>query len=223
MSPILVTGTDTGVGKTHLTRALLLALRRRGHRPSVIKPVETGCADRSRPEDGLRLSLASGLPLDLVCPLRFSLPAAPTTAARAEGYTLSRDDVLSAIEVASRLGAPFFIEGAGGALVPITDDLSFADLAALLGARVIVVARHRLGTLNHTRLTLEALRARGVTPLAVVFNETATDDVAPIDHAAELARLDPTVPRFGPLPWDADDDRCVAAVEGVGLVDLVLA
>lgn len=223
MSPILVTGTDTGVGKTHVTRALLLALRRRGLRPSVIKPIETGCADLSLPEDGVRLSAAAGLPLDLVCPLRFRLPAAPTTAARAEGLTLSRDAVLAAIDVASRLGEPFFIEGAGGALVPITDDLSFADLAALLGARVIVVARHRLGTLNHTRLTLEALRARGATPIAVVFNDTPTADVAPIDHVAELERLVPDLPLFGPLPWDSDDAACVAAVESEGLVDLVLA
>lgn len=222
MRPWLITGTDTGVGKTHVTRVLILALRARGLKPTVIKPVETGCDDLERPEDGSRLAIASGMDVNVVCPVRLRLPAAPTTAARAEGRTLSTERVLETIDVARRQGAPLLIEGAGGALVPITEELCFADLARRLNARVLIVARHRLGTLNHTRLTVEALKARETNEISVVFNETATADVAEIDHAGELRRVIDGVQFFGPLPWCTDDRTSVSAIEATGLVDAIL-
>ena len=196
---IFVTGTDTGVGKTVVTCALLRALRARGETPLPIKPVETGCADLDQPEDGLFLSAAAGgLPLSEVCPVRYRTPAAPATAARREGSRHTFDGVVAHIRAVQSRGHRVVVEGAGGLLVPLDGTRTFADLAVALGASLVVVARDALGTLNHTGLTLEAAKSRGIPVLAVMLNAVAAPDAVFIDHGAELRVLWPGVPVLGP-------------------------
>jgi dethiobiotin synthetase len=217
VTPVLVTGTDTAVGKTIVSRAILRALADAGHEPVPIKPVETGLEPGHdgtlRSQDGALLHRASRtrLPEALVAPIRLRLPAAPATAARAEGTVISIADVLAAIDRV-RDDHPLLVEGAGGLLVPIGPDGSFADLARGLGARLVIVARNALGTINHTLLTIEAAHARGLEVAAVVLNETpGRHDALP--HRDELRALVHDVPILGPLRADphADDDRLADA------------
>lgn len=174
---ILVTGTDTGAGKTFFTLRLITALRAKGIDVFPYKPVETGCglSDDGAliPLDGLALAQAAELEdfLEEVCPQRFLRPAAPEVAALAENRLISlsmiKDDI-------ARLRAQhqcLIIEGAGGALVPLVGHFSYADLAAECNLAVIVVVASRLGALNHACLTFEALRSRGVRLLGYVYND----------------------------------------------------
>jgi len=196
---ILVTGTDTGVGKTVVTCALLRALRQRGHQPFPIKAVETGCSDLERPEDAMALSAAAGgVALKMVCPARYRTPAAPATAARLEGSVHSFEGVRRHVRAVQAAHPLVLLEGAGGLLVPLDGRKTYADLAMSLGASLIIVARDALGTINHTSLTLEAAFSRGIPVLAVVLNAVAVPDAVFVDHRAELHALWPTVPFIGP-------------------------
>lgn len=196
---LLVTGTDTGVGKTVVTCAILRALRARGEKPVPIKPVETGCTELDLPEDALALSAAAGgVQLDIVCPVRYRTPAAPTTAARIEGRAHSFDGLVEHVRAIRAVSPRVILEGAGGLLVPLDEGKTYADLAMALDASLLIVARDALGTINHTSLTLEAAKSRGIPVLAVVLNAVSTPDAVFIDHRAELRALWPGVPILGP-------------------------
>ncbi len=183
-----VTGTDTGVGKTLVGCALIAELRARGFEVGAIKPIETGVGPDG-PLDAIALRDAAGSrdALELVCPQQFALPAAPNVAARAE----ARDVDLAAIEAAFRRIADgrdlIIAEGAGGLLVPIREGFTMADLAHELGLPLLVVARAALGTINHTRLTLEAAAARSLPVIGVVISH-AGGELSPAD-ASNLCAL----------------------------------
>jgi len=168
-----VTGTDTGVGKTVVACALVRGLRERGLDVGVMKPSETGVDERG-PLDAQALREAAEVadPLDLVCPQQLALPAAPSVAAAAAGREVDLVAIRSAWMELCRRHPWMVVEGAGGLLVPLARGLDMAGLAAELGLRVLVVARAALGTYNHTLLTLEALRQRGLTLAGVVVSHT---------------------------------------------------
>lgn len=196
-----VTGTDTGVGKTVVACALVRALRARGLDVGAMKPVETGVGDAG-PLDALALRAAAGEvdALEDVCPQRFALPAAPTVAAAAEARAVD----LATIEAAhARLAARhdwLVVEGAGGLLVPAAIGVSMADLAARLAHPLVVVARARLGTLNHAALTLEAARHRGLRVAGLAISH-ADGALCPADAAnLEVLRADPGAPLLGEIP-----------------------
>jgi len=196
-----VTGTDTGVGKTVVACALVRGLRARGVDAGAMKPVETGVG-AGGPLDALALRAAAGDAdaLEDVCPQRFGLPAAPTVAAAAE----AREVDLAAIDAAhARLAARhdwLVVEGAGGLLVPAARDVSMADLAARLAHPLVVVARTRLGTLNHTALTLEAARRRGLHIAGLVICH-ADGRLCAADAANLVAlRSAPGAPLLGEIP-----------------------
>jgi dethiobiotin synthetase len=172
-SGIFVTGTDTGAGKTLVACALVRGLRSLGLDVGVMKPVETGVG-AAGPRDALALREAAGVddPLELVCPFALALPAAPTVAAAAEGRRIDLEVIRRAFAtLASRHGC-VVVEGAGGLLVPVSDGASMADLARELGLPLLVVARASLGTINHTLLTLEAARTRGLRVAGVVISHS---------------------------------------------------
>ena len=168
---LFVSATDTGVGKTLVACELIRRLRRRGIDACGMKPVETGVGPDG-PQDALALRAAAGGtdPLEDVCPQRFALPAAPAVAAEAEGRAVEIDPLLQGFARLAARHACVMVEGAGGLLVPLTRGCDMAGLARDLGLPVLVVARARLGTLNHTLLTLEALRARGLALAGVVVS-----------------------------------------------------
>lgn len=172
---IFITGTDTGVGKTWVGAGIAAALRAKGIDVGVMKPAETGCSVRTGrlvPRDALMLMKAAGAndPLDLVVPCRFREPLAPAIAAKRAGTTIEFRHILTAFRTLSERHRFMIVEGAGGILVPLTARRSFLDLAAVLALPVLVVARPGLGTINHTLLTIAALRAKKITIAGIVIN-----------------------------------------------------
>lgn len=208
-----ITGTDTGVGKTLFAAWLLCDLRRRNADAFPMKPVQTGCerrGDRLMPPDPLLCLRLAGLVADesemeSICPYRMELPVSPHRAAQREGVTLSIDRM---VESARRLWERhdiLLIEGAGGVRVPINDRETMLDLMIALDLPVILVARPGLGTLNHTWLTVDALRAAGLSVTGVVLVHTRPDDPQDVtdDNARTLADRC-RVAVWGRLSYDAD-------------------
>lgn len=177
MRGLFITGTDTGVGKTFVACALARGLRAAGIDVGVMKPIETGVTPAG-PEDARALQNAAGVedPLELICPARFALPASPEAAARAEARSVSRADLRKAFEFLARRHEFMLVEGAGGLLVPIDPQNDMADLARELDLPILVVARAQLGTVNHTRLTLEVAEARGLGVFGVVISHSSADE-----------------------------------------------
>jgi len=190
MSALLVTGTDTGIGKTFVACALAHALRARGRTVAVMKPVETGVV--SEPEDALRLreAAADRAPLEDICPYRLHAPLAPAVAARAEGVTIDLGRLETLIRRRQAAADVLLVEGAGGLLVPIRDGITYADLAARLGLPVLVVAANRLGTINHCALTARAAAAAGLTVLGFVLSQPSPEpDASTTSNTATIEDL----------------------------------
>jgi dethiobiotin synthetase len=210
-----VTGTDTGVGKTVVGRALVRALRARGVDVGVLKPIETGVGDAG-PLDAIALRAAAGVSdsLEDVCPQRFALPAAPTVAAAAEGRRVDLDAVDRAFARIAERRDFVVVEGAGGLLVPAAEGVTMGDLAARLSLPAIVVARAALGTINHTLLTLEAAASRDLEVLGVVISHADGALSAP-DRANLGALHDALGARvIGEIPPLADgEDPALDAVD----------
>ena len=187
MTTIVVTGSDTGIGKTVFASALVGALG-----ASYWKPVQAGLTP---PTDSQIVAQLSGAPADRIVPEAYRLkePVAPHIAARYMKIALdpARLD-LPAVD------GPLVVEGAGGVLVPITPQFLFADLVARWGAPVVLVARTALGTINHSLLSIEALRARGVPILGIAFigmpNQDGEAAIADIGGVKRLGRLPPIDP-----------------------------
>ena len=196
---VFVTGTDTDVGKTVAAACLAAAWD-----ASYWKPVQTGLAtDRG---DSATVAALARLPADRVLPpaYTFQAPLSPHAAAAAERSAIS----LTAIRLPAVRG-PVIVEGAGGVLVPLSDSAMMADLIRQLGLPAVLVARTTLGTINHTLLSLEALRSRGIAVAGVILNGPSNtgnrEAIARYGRVRILAEL----PRVQPL--DTEAIRALAA------------
>ena len=196
MRGLIVTGTDTDVGKTVFAAGLAQSLG-----AAYWKPVQAGLDGGTDSETVARLA-----PDVQVLPEAYRLvtPCSPLEAARIDGITIE-DDALALPQV----DGPLVVEGAGGALVPYRDDLLAADLFARWGRPAVVIARTALGTISHTLLTLEALRSRGILVAGVAFvgeeEPVAQGTIARLGEAPVLGRI----PMLDPL--DADTLRAAFA------------
>ena len=171
---IFITGTDTGVGKTLVTSALVRCLSQRGVDVGVMKPIETGVSRSAKAQsDGARLRRAarSHDPVAEVCPYVFRLPVAPLSAARAEGTTVRMATIMRAFRALRQKHTLVVVEGVGGVHVPITSSLNISDLIYRMKLPAIVVGKSGLGGINHALLTLHALRRRKIPILALVLNQ----------------------------------------------------
>ncbi|HEY0269959.1 MAG TPA: dethiobiotin synthase [Sphingomonas sp.] len=178
MTRLVVTGTDTDVGKTVFAAALAVALG-----AAYWKPIQSGLETHGDSAAVARLGVTRVLPEAY----RLNRPLSPHRAAELDGVAI--DPARLAPPAADRL----VIEGAGGVLVPVTRDLLFADLFARWACPVVLVARTGLGTINHSLLSIEALRRRGVAILGVAFVGAANEDneatIAAIGAVKRLGRL----------------------------------
>ena len=184
MSTFVVTGTDTGIGKTVFAAALAGALGAHYWKPvqAGLEPDGSGDADT--------VARLSGLPRTRILPeaWRLTTPCSPHRAAEIDGVTIDP----AALSVPQVEGA-LVIEGAGGVLVPVTRSVTFADVFAQWERPVVLVACTELGTINHSLLSIEALRARGVPLLGIAFVGDANADseatIAAMGQAKRLGRL----------------------------------
>lgn len=175
---LFVTGTDTGVGKTVVTAGLVRLARMKGLRGIGVKPVETGCSVKAGilyPEDGVFLQEAaeSDLSLDACAPFRFTLPASPARAAAMEGRRLDVAEIEEHVRSLAETADFIAVEGAGGLMVPIQGDHMMIDLIGRLEYPVLLVARTRLGTVNHTLLSVHALKQRGIALEGIVLSQSS--------------------------------------------------
>jgi dethiobiotin synthetase len=177
---ILVTATDTGVGKTVIAGAIARWLKGDGRRVAVCKPAASGCVKRreglvSEDAEFLAHCASARHPLDLICPQRFLEPLAPGVAAQRAGVQLDWESIDRSIRLMAADSDVMVVEGVGGVIVPMDERHTFLDVVEWLGLPTVVVARAELGTINHTLLTLAALRSRGVAVAGVVVNRYPTD------------------------------------------------
>jgi dethiobiotin synthase len=215
MISLLITGTDTGIGKTWVARALSHALVSAGRRVVAVKPVETGCAPSgSHLEDGALLAAATGQAEPRAALFRFAPPVAPALAAEREGQDIDLDALVLQIEGLSRDADVLLVEGAGGLLSPITWEWTVVDLARSLGAAALVVAADRLGTINHTQLTLSALELAGTDLAGVVFTAPETPDESTGTNAAAIERLS-GLDRVLALPRENDPSAAATQIAPV--------
>jgi dethiobiotin synthetase len=169
----LVTGTDTGVGKTIVTAAIVAALRAGGVDAIGLKPVVTGTDEAPPPPwpaDHELLAAVSGAEVADVNLAAYGPPVSPHLAAQASGRPLDPAALVAGVQAAAAHHDAVIVEGVGGLLVPLADGYGVRELAVDLGLALVVVARSGLGTINHTLLTLEAARARGLSVAGVVLN-----------------------------------------------------
>lgn len=197
MRGALVTGTDTGAGKTVLAAAIVAALRVRGIGVRALKPVITGLdepADGLWPPDHELLASVAGSQARDVAPLGFGPAVSPHLAAELAGRPIDVSRLRALVSDTARGPDVVVIEGVGGLLVPFTDDYSMRDLARDAELPVLVAARPGLGTINHTLLTLEAARGSGLAVRGVVLT--------PWPHVpGEIERSNyETIKRIGDVP-----------------------
>lgn len=176
MSGIFITGTDTGIGKTWCTAALLRALNASGQRALGMKPVASGCestAQGLRNEDALALQAAGAFTADYadINPFALREPTAPEIAARLDGVDISLAPIQAAYQRLAVQADIVLVEGVGGWLAPVTERMDQADIARALSLDVVLVVGLRLGCLNHARLSVEAIRARGFRLRGWIANE----------------------------------------------------
>lgn len=215
---LIITGTDTGVGKTVIACALAAAFRRRGLNVGVFKPVETGIPARDRladQRDAALLKRYSGSrdPIEMIRPYRFRAPLAPWVAAEREGKRIDIARIRAiAQDIRSRHDVTL-IETAGGLKVPITKRIDYAGLAAQMDVPILVVARLGLGTINHTLLTLEAAVRTGLRVIGYVLNHDGEiEGTAAQTNPRTLQRLT-RLPLLGVFPrWRSGSPPARAAV-----------
>lgn len=210
MPRFLVTGTDTGCGKTEVSLGLTLALRRRGFRVQAMKPVASGGeygVQGLRQADALRLRAQASrvCDYDWVNPYVFEPAIAPHLAAARAGREIAFEPIRAA---ATRLaeGADWLVvEGVGGWRVPLGPDWEVADLARRLDLAVVLVVGLRLGCLNHSLLTVESIQASGSRLVGWVANAIDPEMEALEENLADLNARIPA-PRLGLVPWMTDPD-----------------
>jgi dethiobiotin synthetase len=208
-----VTGTDTGVGKTLVSAALVQHFRNR-HKPAMyMKPVQTGChavsgnmvaPDVEWVQNVTGLQIAPDL-ADQVCPYRFPLPASPHLAAAQAGSHIAIDKILQAFTLMHTRHQPLVVEGAGGIMVPLNERETMLDLMKCMNLPIVLVCRPNLGTLNHSLLSLDRLRTAGlkVAGWAIVSTGNQPWGVIERDNVETLKRTS-GAPLIGVFDFFAD-------------------
>tara|TARA_R110002096_G_scaffold16898_5_gene57807 strand:+ start:6648 stop:7322 length:675 start_codon:yes stop_codon:yes gene_type:complete len=192
MTSFFVTGTDTDAGKTHVSRALLLAAREEGLTCAGYKPIESGCPRANAPgHDAIALSLAAGTaPLTTYT---FVPPIAPHIAASRAHVEIKIAHIRETAQGLNRDTEFFLVEGAGGFLVPLSRTSSIADLATALAFPVLLVVANRLGAINHALLSIEAARHRSLKIAAIILSEVESGAGAGLENHE-------TIEQFGQVP-----------------------
>jgi dethiobiotin synthetase len=197
---LFVTGTDTGVGKTLVAGAIADWFRRRQRRVGVLKPIATGCVHRreglvSEDAEFLAHCADARFPLDVICPVRYAEPLAPAVAAERAGQPVAWEAVARSVRLLEAGSDVLIVEGIGGVMVPLDPKHTVLDLARWLRLPAVIVARPSLGTINHTLLTVNALRSGGVPVAGVVINRYPAEAAGIADETNPRA-----IEKWGTVP-----------------------
>ncbi len=199
INKIFIVGTDTGVGKTVLSLLMMQFFYAGGYTPFYLKPFQTGCRDPYDRDSDARFIYKNVEPLSEKDPAEsmaycFKNPKAPYFAARDERKVNTIDIKLiqEIVEKKVLSFTPVIVEGAGGLLVPVNEEILMIDMIRITGSKAVIAARAGLGTINHTLLSIEALNRRGVRPAGVIFmdsgeNPTSRDMISENIEAIEKA------------------------------------
>ena len=184
---LFITGTDTGVGKTHTAIQLLRLLRASGTRCAGMKPI--CCGDR-RDAELLLAAGSKGLRIEEINPIWLKTPAAPLVGSLTEGVNIDIERILAAFRALQNRVEHVLVEGVGGWLVPIRSDYFVSDLAVEMALPVLVAAQNRLGCLNHTALTVRSIAAHTLPCVGVVLNGPPDpSDVAAVTNLDILRKI----------------------------------
>jgi dethiobiotin synthetase len=202
---LFITGTDTGVGKTLITGGIAYILRRRGLKVGVFKPVATGCRIEmgelvSQDAEFLRMCAELNEPMTVITPACYETAAAPLVCVRAEKRPIDYEQIAAMYNYLCRTCDVVLVEGIGGVMTPLDEHYTILDVAAAMRLPTVVVARPKLGTINHTLLTLGAVRNVGLyvagvvisgysVPAANIAEETAPSIIAELGNTKILATV----------------------------------
>ena len=208
-----VTGTDTGVGKTHVACALLYATRQLGRTAVGMKPIAAGVEDDGGNDDVARLLAASSIqaPMELMNPFLYAPPIAPHIAAREAGRPIDIGAIRRAFERLRTLADVVWVEGVGGFRVPLDERYDTADLAQTLALPVVLVVGMRLGCLNHALLAAEAIARRDLTLAGWVAN-LIDPTMARFEANLETLRARLHAPLLGVVPYGVSPAQSAGAL-----------
>jgi dethiobiotin synthetase len=182
---LFITGTDTGVGKTLIAGGIARVLRGQGLKVGVFKPIASGCrAERegliSDDAEFLSMCAETEYPLSILTPVTYSTPAAPITCFDREKRPIDYEAIAAAYRYLCESCDVVIVEGIGGVMVPVDEDHTVLDLAAAFGLPTVIVARPKLGTINHSLLTIAAVRKAGLWVAGLVISgyNADTADIA---------------------------------------------
>jgi dethiobiotin synthetase len=209
-----VTGTDTGVGKTLISCALLHGFAAQGKRVTGMKPVAAGCDDEGHNEDVLQLHNAGNVTAGYsqLNPYCFEPAIAPHLAAQRAGVVIRFSRITQSYRELESNADVVIVEGAGGLLVPLNEQQDSAGLMLELGLPVILVVGMRLGCLNHALLTVEAIAARGMTLAGWVAN-VLYEGMPALQENIDTLRRRIAAPLLGVVPYMAKPDAHIAALQ----------
>ncbi|WP_322003740.1 dethiobiotin synthase [Marinobacter alexandrii] len=212
-----VTGTDTGVGKTMVSAAILEAARAAGLRTLAMKPIASGCDETPeglRNEDALALqnAMTESLAYEVINPVALKPAIAPHVAAAQAGKTVTAQRLIGFCRgLQLRPADLMLIEGAGGWRVPLNDRETYASLPRELGTPVILVVSLKLGCINHALLTVEAIRADGLVVAGWVANRAEAETMSCEQETLEYLGSHMAAPCLGELPWLEEPDPVALA------------
>ncbi len=208
MNAIFVVGTDTGVGKTVVTGCLARHLLEKGYNVITQKWIQTGCNTFSRSDISTHLKIigrkAAAIKeyLPYAAPYIFKPACSPHLASMIEDRSISAGKIISSFNFLSGRFDFVIVEGAGGAMVPFTDKRLVLDIVKKLDLPVLVVAANKLGAINHTLLTIEALKARKIRILGLVFNNMGRGGRMILEDNPRIIKDLTGQTIFGTLPWE---------------------
>lgn len=220
---LLVSGTDTAIGKTVVTCSLLRALHARGVKGIGMKPVAAGVTAQGTWDDLEHIRRASSVTaaVEYTAPYRLRAPASPHFAAEEDGVSILQEIIMAALDRLEQLAEVVVIEGVGGFRVPLSGELDSADLAQAMAAPVLMVVPMRLGCINHALLTAEAVARRGLTLLGWAANAGIDPDYSRIARTVDTITNRIQAPCVGVLPKLAHPDLGQSGAAHLN-IDLIL-
>jgi len=217
MKGIFIAGTDTGVGKTIIAGCLAKYLLGKGCDVITQKWAQSGCRAGFSPDIVGHLKIMGKDEsyirdcLDEVCPYKFKAPVSPHLAACLENKTIYPRKIIESFKTLSRSHEFVIVEGIGGVMVPLNKKVLLIDLLRESGLPVLIAAQNKLGAINHTLLTIEALRARKINILGIVFNNPEREDSLVLADNPRIVGALSKENIFGVLPWIKNQEKLYQA------------